>query len=515
LGTVRGWQAVLLLLGAIGVLFSGIFLSVREPQRRERLAVPRASVAALGAALPMAAAPLLANPWWVVAVLYVGMTFLVIPSALAPAMLQSVCPNELRGQVFSVYLLVMSTFGYALGPLSVAWITDHVLHSENRLHVSLALVAASVSRPPPAVSPPHVAGTASSLRATRIPGVVHKAMPGIHVDLRQLRYFKAIADARSFVRAADHLHVAQPALSRSIAKLEEQLGRLLFIRHSGGISLTDSGVLLYQHAEHVLKGMQRLTDEMAADNQVPRGLVSMGAPPSMQSTLTAPVAARFIKAFPYAFLNVIQDTSARLREGVAAGHLDVIVVSSMAPSGGLHYSPLFTESLCLIYAATSPLHMKTHARLEDMLGIPLILCGYPDTLRLYLNQAFADSEQKPTVRCEVNSAGLVADLVAHGAGVGIAPYGSIPQQNQRGLVVIPILGLESSWMIATSFERIGSTAVQQLSTMIVDHVRHAVASGAWPTARFDGPATSDPDLQRTQLPAWQEPVEGVVATLSL
>jgi LysR family nitrogen assimilation transcriptional regulator len=187
----------------------------------------------------------------------------------------------------------------------------------------------------------------------------------------------------------------------------------------------------------------------------------------------------------------------------------------MAPSGGLHYAPLFTESLCLIYAATSPLHMKTHARLEDMLGIPLILCGYPDTLRLYLNQAFADSEQKPTVRCEVNSAGLVADLVAHGAGVGIAPYGSIPQQNQRGLVVIPILGLEASWMIATSFERIGSTAVQQLSMMIVDHVRHAVASGTWPTARFDGPATSDPDLQRTQLPAWQESVEGVVPTLTL
>jgi hypothetical protein len=65
---------------------------------------------------------------------------------------------------------------------------------------------------------------------------------------------------------------------------------------------------------------------------------------------------------------------------------------------------------------------------------------------------------------------------------GPAPHGSIPQQNQRGLVVIPILGLEASWMIATSFERIGSTAVQQLSTMIVDHVRHAVASGAWPTA---------------------------------
>jgi LysR family nitrogen assimilation transcriptional regulator len=83
------------------------------------------------------------------------------------------------------------------------------------------------------------------------------------------------------------------------------------------------------------------------------------------------------------------------------------------------------------------------------------------------------------------------------------------------LVVIPILGLEASWMIATSFERIGSTAVQQVSRMIVDHVRHAVASGDWPTARFDGPASSDPDLQRTQLPAWQEPVAGAAPTLTL
>jgi MFS family permease len=232
-GAVQGWQAVFLVLGAFGVLFGGIFYTVREPKRRERAAVQEASVgdvlrflwrrkgffatqflgsscavltliafhswvptlfirrfhwntaeagmayggcvalagisgivlggwaaerggrrgdlsaplsvatlAALGAALPMAAATLLPGPWWVVAALFVGMTLLVIPAALTPAVLQSVCPNEIRGQVFSAYLLVMSTFGYALGPLSVAWITDHVLHAENRLHLSLALVAA-------------------------------------------------------------------------------------------------------------------------------------------------------------------------------------------------------------------------------------------------------------------------------------------------------------------------------------------------------------------------------------
>lgn len=314
-------------------------------------------------------------------------------------------------------------------------------------------------------------------------------MPGIHVELRQLRYFKAIADARSFVRGADHLHIAQSALSRSIAKLEEQLGRSLFIRHSGGVTLTDAGVLLYQHADYVLKGMQRLTDEMAADTQEPRGLVAMGAPPSMQSHLTAPVAARFIKAFPQALLNVVQDTSARLREGVAAGQLDVVVVSSIALSGGLHYTPLFTESLCLIHRADAPLKISRPARLEELIGIPLVLCGYPDTLRLYLNQAFAQADEKPTVRCEVNSAQLVADLVARGVGVGMAPLGSIADPDQRGLKVTPIAGLDASWMIATSFERVGSTAVQHLTRMIQEYVRDAVSTGKWPTARIDDPAT--------------------------
>jgi len=312
------------------------------------------------------------------------------------------------------------------------------------------------------------------------------------VELRQLRYFKAIADAQSFVRGADHLHIAQPALSRSIAKLEEQIGQLLFVRHSGGVTLTDAGQRLYKHAEEVLKSVQRLTDEMAADTQAPRGLVSLGVPPSMQSILTAPVAARFIKSFPHAFLNVVQDTSARLRDGVAAGQLDLVVISSLAPSAGLHYTPLFTGNLCLVYAATGNFHSKTYARLEDLIGIPLILCGYPDTLRLYLNQAFANVDEKPTVRCEVNTASLVAELVSHGAGVGIAPYGTIPAENAKGLIVIPIRGLETSWMLATSFERIGSTAVRQLSAMIIDHARDFICGSQWPAARFDGPPLQKP-----------------------
>jgi MFS family permease len=232
LGVVKEWQAVFLLLGSFGMLFGGIFYTVREPERREQSATATiaealrfiwqrkgyfivqflgpsfavlaliafhswapamlmrrfhwdpattgmayggciglagicgitfggwaaersarrgdlsapltvAIFAALGAILPMAAAPLLPSPAWVLAALFPGMTLLVIPSALAPAMLQSVCPNEIRGQAFSIYLFVLSTFGYALGPLIVPLITDHVLHAQTGLGVSLAIVAST------------------------------------------------------------------------------------------------------------------------------------------------------------------------------------------------------------------------------------------------------------------------------------------------------------------------------------------------------------------------------------
>jgi MFS family permease len=241
-GSVKGWQAVFILLGAFGALFGAVFFTVREPSRREvganhdpsvarvvrflwerrrffaaqflgpslavltliafhswfptlfirrfgwnsattglvyggaiglggtigillagwaaeRVAATGATgatsatsatdatlrvamMAAFGAIVPMALSPLMPSPPLVVAMLFLGVTLMTIPSALAPAVLQSVCPNEIRGQIFAIYLLIMSTLGYTLGPLSVALITDRLLQRESGLNISLAIVAA-------------------------------------------------------------------------------------------------------------------------------------------------------------------------------------------------------------------------------------------------------------------------------------------------------------------------------------------------------------------------------------
>ena len=310
------------------------------------------------------------------------------------------------------------------------------------------------------------------------------------MELRQLRYFKAIADARSFVRGARQLYVAQPALSRSIARLEEEIGQPLFVRHSAGVTLTEAGIRLYDHVGSVLGRVQMLKDGMAAEMGTPYGVIAFGAPPSFQSVLTAPVVAAFLRAFPRVTINVVQNTSINLRDAVTAGLIDLAVISTLTPARGLNYTPLFTESMSLVERADSRLRFSGTIEISDLIGIPLLLCGYPNTLRLILEDAFQDLQVKPDFRCEVNTASLLIDLVQEGAGAGIVPTCAVASKIPGNFRITPINGLQSSWTIATSNERSGSASVTKLSSIVSHHVWESINSGVWPTARFDGVSQS-------------------------
>lgn len=306
------------------------------------------------------------------------------------------------------------------------------------------------------------------------------------MELRQLRYFKTIADARSFVRGAQHLNVAQPALSRSIAKLEDEIGQQLFLRHNGGVSLTDAGARFYEHACNVLRRVQMLRDDMTAETGVPHGVAALGMPASLQSLLAAPVSAAFLKAFPNVTLNVVLNTSVNLRDALTTGLIDVAVLSSHTPARGLRYAPLFTESTCLVQRADAAETFHGPIEVSDLIGLPLVLCGYPNSMRMLLEDAFAKLDVRPDFRCEVNASSLLLDLVLEGAGAGIIPSSAISANPRGAFRVTPIKGIECGWSVATSFDRVGSASVTQLSTMIFDHMAQLIDGGEWPGARFDG-----------------------------
>lgn len=304
------------------------------------------------------------------------------------------------------------------------------------------------------------------------------------MDLRQLRYFKAIADAKSFARGAHQLCVAQPALSRSMASLECEIGQQVFIRHSNGVTLTDAGVQFYAHAVDILGRVKLLADDMSANLGKPHGSVALGVPQSMQSIITAPVVAAFLQEFPGVTLNVTVNSSANLRDALINGQIDLAIITTLTPSRGLNHRPLLADGMCLVERADVPNQFGPVIDVEDLAGQALILCGYPNTVRTYFEEQFNSMPVPPTFRGEVTTASLVIDLVRAGAGPGIVPSGAVVLLADNDIRATPIRGLEVSWTIATSYDRIGSASVTQLSTMLRRRVADLVESGAWPTARI-------------------------------
>jgi LysR family nitrogen assimilation transcriptional regulator len=304
------------------------------------------------------------------------------------------------------------------------------------------------------------------------------------LELRQLRYFKVVADARSFARGAEHLRVAQPALSRSVAKLEEEIGQDLFVRHSAGVSLTDAGIRFYQHATEVLGRVRDMIEGMAAADGVPRGTIALGAPQSMQSKLVLPVAAQFLTMFPMCRVDLIQNSSARLREQVADGSLDLALLPNTVESG-MHFTPLLREGICLICRQEARASFGDSVTLGDLLPLPLIITGYPDTLRLHIDRKFPHQSDELNVRSEVNSSAMLVDLVIRGVGFGIAPCSVIAQRPEHQLAFVPIEGLDVAWAIATNWHRRGLRAVQELEAQLVRTVREMVERDEWPTAHLE------------------------------
>jgi LysR family transcriptional regulator, nitrogen assimilation regulatory protein len=302
------------------------------------------------------------------------------------------------------------------------------------------------------------------------------------LEIRQLRYFKFVADARSFAAAAQKLRVAQPALSRSIAKLEDELQCRLFIRHSAGVSLTDDGTKLYEHAESMLERLQGLIEDMSAGESEPQGQVRLGSPRSVQSQFIVSVASDFIAQFSSCRLDLVENSGARLRGQLLDASLDLAIFPGGADAG-MHITPLVREKICLICRTQDRSKFGYTLTLDELLPLPLILTGYPNSLKLSIERRAVHLVDQLIVRSEVNSSAALVDLVIAGAGYGIAPA-CVVAQCPEALSCVPVDQIEVEWVIATNWSRRGLAAVRRIEEMLIAAAHSQVKAGLWPMAEI-------------------------------
>ena len=168
------------------------------------------------------------------------------------------------------------------------------------------------------------------------------------MELRSLHYFVRIAELGSITRASAHLQIAQPALTRHIQRLEDELDAALFTRANRGVKLTEAGQKLLDSAQRILRDIERAGDEIRAHKAHPSGKIILGVTPPLCPVVVPELFAHMREHYPLVELKVVHAGSARLEEFIVAGLVDLALMAEISRSRLIALTRLAEEEMVLV-----------------------------------------------------------------------------------------------------------------------------------------------------------------------
>ena len=299
------------------------------------------------------------------------------------------------------------------------------------------------------------------------------------MDLKQLSGFVQVAELGSFTRAAAVLRVAQPALSRQVRALEVELRQTLFERNGRGVTLTPAGTRLLAHGRGILQQVQRAVQELEELRGAATGLLSIGLPPTLSLTLTAPLVEAFRERFPRAGVSVVEGLTHYMLEWLVQGRLDCALVYNAVPSSTVALEPVLQEPLHLISQRPATGRSPPRARrpaavtLAELAACDLVIPSRPHALRMRVETALAEAGLKPRIALEVESVGAMLALAQrhalHAVLAATALQGTADRERlqARPIFVKPQLPLSTSLSLATAAQRPRGPLLDQAAALLV------------------------------------------------
>ena len=243
------------------------------------------------------------------------------------------------------------------------------------------------------------------------------------MELRQLRYLVALAEELNFTRAAESEHIAQPALSQQIRKLEEELGVALVERTTRHVSLTEAGQLLAVRARRILSELESARAELEALRGIDRGHVTIGAIHTMGPIDLSLALAEFNALYPQVALSVREHTSDECAELLRIDEVDLafLSVTERVESHELGLHQLISEELLVLLPIGHPLARHEEVRMAELAHEQFISFRQGARLRELLFSAGRDAQFEPRVTLESNESHRIRTFVSRGLGVAILP----------------------------------------------------------------------------------------------
>jgi len=285
------------------------------------------------------------------------------------------------------------------------------------------------------------------------------------MDLRSVRYFIQIADCGSITRAAGNLGVAQPALSRQLRAMEEELGTPLLVRLPRGVRLTAAGRQFLDHCRRALRELDRGREELRANRDSPRGQVILGVSPTLGPLLVPGVVERVRRQCPQVALKIVEHFSTLLFDGLLTGRIDVALLTNPSVTRALRFTPLISEPI-VVLAAPQPRDARRFYTLAELSKTPVIVT---EAIRAIVDDQIGRYGARLNVDFEVNAVEAIGQLLLRSVGPAVMPVSTFHAEIASGRVMaFPIadVNVQRSLMLAHPVERRLSAATDEISQIV-------------------------------------------------
>lgn len=315
------------------------------------------------------------------------------------------------------------------------------------------------------------------------------------MDLKQLRYFVGIVESGSFTRAAEMLRIAQPSLSQQIQNLEEELGVGLLSRHARGVTLTDMGQQLYDHAVRILGSVEQAKDLIQSRSVYPSGRISVGLPTSAARHLSLPFFRELAETQPNIELHLVEAMSGYLDDLIQAGRLDVALLYNHRAFDHVAWTEMIVEDLILFVSSGHPLAQRGSITFGEALAGSVVLPGRPHVLRSVIERLGA-RENVEIKAFDCDSLPAISNLIISEGYMAIMPHFAFLDELARGeMVGIPIVAPSPSWnlSVVVSHRTINPRGSEVVAKTLANVIAQLVREGTWRARLKD---TLPPDIKR-------------------
>ena len=305
------------------------------------------------------------------------------------------------------------------------------------------------------------------------------------MDLKKLRYFKAIIQAGSFTKAARQLNVAQSALSLHMKRLEEAFGKDLLIRGTKGIFPTEAGALIYERADRILADVEKAWQDVRDFGEKPKGTVRIGLPGTISSVLSEPLIAACQEKYPDIKLVIADAMSGFVKDWLAEGQVDLAVLYLDIQTDVISSSLMLEEEIVAVH----PYSQKGADTIssEDLAADPLILPSRSHGLRVMLEGEVPVIGGRIVPTIEVDSFNTIKKLVEKGYGCSLLPLYAVHQEVKDNRLTVTRLKDRQLWRrlyLARGISIPSTSASREVMALLVEQITALVRTGHWAGARL-------------------------------